>query len=164
TINEFLSLNLNLSFPGSDKNGMRPLAAIALLFLSFTGLQAQAVRLEGVVMSNGGEVLPFANLLVTPDSMVVPADASGRFAAKVLHGNKDVIVSYAGQVVERFALSLHRDTVVVLNVDEPLKALDEVAIQANRYSSEGLVQSMRTGTTVLTGSDLEAVPSIGGEA
>lgn len=164
TINEFLSLNLNLSFPGSDKNGMRPLAAIALLFLSFTGLQAQAVRLEGVVMSNGGEVLPFANLLVTPDSMVVPADASGRFAAKVLPGNKDVIVSYAGQVVERFALSLHRDTVVVLNVDEPLKALDEVAIQANRYSSEGLVQSMRTGTTVLTGSDLEAVPSIGGEA
>ena len=110
------------------------------------------------------EVLPFANIMVTPDSMIVAADSLGRFVIRLLPGPKDMVISYAGQAVLITSFSLHGDTAVVFDVQEQLRALDEVAIRANRYGSEGLVQSTRTGTTMLTGADLSAIPSIGGEA
>lgn len=143
---------------------MRPIAAITLLFLMLTGLRAQTVRLEGVVKGKEGEVLPYANILVAPDSTVAPADSLGYFSMRLLPGPKHIFVSYAGQLVLTTGLSIQNDTAAVFIVQDQLRALDEVAIEARRYGSEGLVQSMRTSTTKLTGSDLSAIPSIGGEA
>lgn len=143
---------------------MRYFAFPIAFFLALTCLQAQTVRLEGVVQDEEGEWLPFANVLVVPDSLVVPADTMGRFAITVLPGQKDITISYAGQPVLITTIPIHGDTLVIFNIQLQIRALDEVAIKANRYSSEGLVQSTRTGTTMLTSFDLNAIPSIGGEA
>lgn len=143
---------------------MRYWAFLLLFFSVLLCLQAQSVRLEGVVQDEDGELLPFANIMVVPDSVIVPADSLGRFAMELLPGPKEMVISYAGQPVLIASLSVHSDTAVVFNVHEQLRALDEVAIRANRYGSEGLVQSTRTGTTMLTGADLSVIPSIGGEA
>ena len=143
---------------------MRYFVFFTLIFFTFTGLKAQTVSLKGVVKGEEGEALPFANILVTPDSTIVPADSMGHFAMVLRPGPKHVLISYAGQSVLVAALFIQHDTAVTFTIDSPLRALDEVAIQGNRYGSEGLVQSMRTGTTMLTGSDLGAIPSIGGEA
>lgn len=42
--------------------------------------------------------------------------------------------------------------------------LEAVTVDADRYSSEGVSASSRTGTTILSAKDINAIPVVGGEA
>lgn len=68
------------------------------LFYIFLLLQsafsfAQHITVEGIVRDEDGEPLPYATVLVMPDSAVVATDASGRFRVSVGQGEKEVIIS-----------------------------------------------------------------------
>src|SRR5690606_26996273 len=107
--------------------------------------------------------LPYATVLVMPDSAVVATDASGRFRVSVGQGEKEVIISYTGFE------TLNRKVIIDGNplsfeLLPRVSQLREVTISANKYSAEDLVQSTRTGTTTLTQRDINAIPFLGGEA
>ena len=124
----------------------------------------QRIRLSGVVKDEAGETLSFANVLILPDSAIVPADASGEFLVQLLPGPKKVAIFYTGYKTLQQVLALRKDTLILFTLAAAVGELEELTINANRYSQEMLVQSTRTGTTTLTKEDVNAIPVLGGEA
>lgn len=135
-----------------------------LLFLCPLALYSQTVKLEGIVKDIDGERLPFANVLILPDSTIVPVDENGYFSKKVMPGAKNIRITYTGTEVFRSTLVLQNDTAITFSLSPQTAQLREVTITANRYSQEHLVQSSRSGTTILTKKDITAMPVLGGEA
>ena len=105
-----------------------------------------------------------ANILVLPDSLQASADAQGWFSIRTGTGRKDIVVSYTGYETLYSKIFLASDTIVTFMVFTSVSQLREVTVNANRYSSEDIVQSSRTGTTTLTEKDMNAIPVLGGEA
>ena len=136
-----------------------------LLFMLYaTFLSGQTVRLKGVVKDNQAERLPYATVLVLPDSAIVPTDFDGNFSIKLEKGSKTVVISYTGFDKLRQIVNLQSDTLVIFKLSPVVDQLQEVTITANRYSQQDLVQTTRTGTHTLTKRDIEAIPVLGGES
>lgn len=125
---------------------------------------AQQIVVSGFVRDTDGESLPLATVLMLPDSVATSADAAGRFRMTVRPGEKEVIISYTGYETLRRAIIVRRDSTMSFVLSSKVAQLREVTVSANRYSSEDLVQSSRTGTTTLTQKDINAIPVLGGEA
>lgn len=137
-----------------------------MLSLAFPSLlYGQEIRVKGTVQDSEGEVLPFANILVLPDSVIAPANGEGEFLLMLMPGKKNIVVSYAGYDVARFDFNSKKDTSVLLSVPwQSTHQLDEVTIKTLRYSQKMLLQSARTGTATITYKDINAIPVLGGEA
>lgn len=137
---------------------------LLLLLLGSPALYGQAVKLEGTVKDTDGETLPFATILILPDSIILPVDGTGSFYKKVLPGAKDILITYTGTEVLRSTFYLQNDTILSFTISPQAAQLREVTITASRYSQEHLVQSARSGTITLTQKDITAMPVLGGEA
>ena len=135
-----------------------------LLFLQAAAGYAQPVTITGVVRNSSGELLPLANILLLPDSTIGSADRDGTFSIRSRQGDKELVITYTGFEALRTAFSAERDTLIAFVMTASVAELREVTIHANRYSSEDLVQSTRTGTTTLTQRDINGIPVLGGEA
>lgn len=135
---------------------------VSLLFSP--GVLWAQVELRGEVKDESGEKLSFANVLLLPDSVIVPADYEGEFKINLTAGEKQVVISYTGFETIRSSLNLKTDTSVAFVLRQDIGQLEELTINANRYSQELLVQSTRVGTTTLTKEDVTAIPVLGGEA
>jgi hypothetical protein len=140
------------------------IALHVIIFFCPLMMLAQDVTLSGVVKNDDGELLPLASVLLLPDSLIASADAKGEFRLRVQSGKKRFIITYTGYERLTADVLASRDTLVVFMLSTRVAQLKEVTVNANRYSSEDLVQSTRTGTTTLTQKDLNAIPVLGGEA
>lgn len=125
---------------------------------------SQQVTLRGAVKNSARENLPLANVLLLPDSVIVSSDNDGRFSIRTQIGLKEVIVTYTGFESLRSRINLRADSTLTVVMLPDVAQLREVTINANRYSSEDIVQSTRTGTTTLTQRDINGIPVLGGEA
>lgn len=134
------------------------------LFIIPLAMVAQQTTLKGVVKNTDGENLPLANILILPDSVILSAGLEGKFAVKMNSGKKQVIITYTGFETLISTIFLQSDTTITFKVSTKVAQLKEVTVNANRYSSEDIVQSTRTGTTTLTQKDINAIPVLGGEA
>jgi hypothetical protein len=137
---------------------------ILWLFLYPSITLAQQVVLRGLVKEKNGESLPLATVLVLPDSILVSTGPDGKFAARFKSGTKRVVISYTGYQTLTTKLRVKRDTVFSFFLTPKIDQLKEVVVTAERYTSEDLMQSTRTGTTTLTAKDVNAIPVLGGEA
>lgn len=144
-----------------DLTGIKLAVGIILILLP-TLLNAQGLRLEGHVKEQDGGNLAFANVLILPDSIVVPADEHGEFSVKVLAGAKEVLISYTGYEMLRTQMDLTQDTTLIFSLLSRTAQLKEVSITAN--PNEDLFESTRTGTTTLSPKDIMGMPVLGGEA
>ena len=125
---------------------------------------AQTVTCRGVVKNGRGELLPLANIQFLPDNTITSTDGDGRFLVNTQKGPKRIIVSYTGFETLNSKILLQSDTVLNFVMFNNASQLKEVTIIANRYSSEDILQSTRTGTTTLTQKDIYGIPVLGGEA
>lgn len=120
--------------------------------------------MTGLVKNGTGQSLPLANVLLLPDSVIATANEDGRIVIGAQVGVKKIIITYTGFETLTRQFRLDRDTIITFIITEEVSHLREVTVNANRYSSEDLVQSTRTGTTTLTAKDLNSIPVLGGEA
>lgn len=148
----------------SSKIAQVKFSCLLVLLFNSTLLLAQQSTLEGVVRSSHGDLLPMASVLVSPDSLITTTDDEGRFRVSVRHGRKTITVSYTGYETFTTIVLLEVDTLVNITLTARVSQLREVTVNADRFSSEDLVQSTRTGTTTLTSEDINAIPVLGGEA
>src|SRR5688572_25429518 len=111
---------------------------VSLLFSP--GVLWAQVELRGEVKDESGEKLSFANVLLLPDSVIVPADYEGEFKINLTAGEKQVVISYTGFETIRSSLNLKTDTSVAFVLRQDIGQLEELTINANRYSQELLVQ------------------------
>ena len=135
-----------------------------LLLVSSSAVFAQNVVLRGVVKSTEGDRMPFANIMLLPDSIITTSDSEGAFSIATFQGDKQIVITYTGFETLITKVYLDYNTTIDLVVASKVSHLKEVTVDANRYSSEDLVQSTRTGTTTLTQKDINAIPVLGGEA
>lgn len=140
------------------------LLLISYVFLLPIAVAAQGVTVTGIVKDKSGQSLPLANVLLLPDSSVATADQNGHVEIRTESGAKKIIVTYTGFEALTRKLFVDSDTALTFTLAEQVAQLREITVNANRYSSEDLVQSTRTGTTTLTPKDLNAIPVLGGEA
>ena len=127
-------------------------------------LTAQQFLITGVVKNVSGELLPSANVVVSPDSLITASDTDGIFKVRTGKGSKHILISYTGYDPLTTLVELRSDTTMVFVVTASMTELSQVTVHGNRYSSEDIVQSTRTGTTTLTQEDINAIPVLGGEA
>jgi hypothetical protein len=127
-------------------------------------LCAQDVVLRGSVSERGEESLPLATVMVLPDSILGSSGEDGKFLLRFKPGIKEVVISYTGYQTLVMKLRIKRDTVLSFLLSPKIDQLKEVTVTADRYTSEDIMQSTRTGTTTLTGKDITAIPVLGGEA
>lgn len=136
-----------------------------LFFLLFPAiLFGQSVQLKGLVKDVDGKKLPHANVLILPDSTIVPSNLEGRFSTEVKAGLKRIKISYTGFERYQSTFLLQKDTTITFFLSPSIEQLEEVSVTANRYSQESLVSSSRTSTTTLSRKDITAIPALGGEA
>ena len=127
-------------------------------------LVGQSFTIAGNVVNKDNEVLPLATVLLLPDSMITSTNEEGLFWLRAREGSKQLIITYTGYVIFTQHLVLLKDTTTTVVMEMKVSQLKEVTVDANRYSSEDLVQSTQTGTTTLTQKDLNGIPVLGGEA
>ncbi len=137
---------------------------LLVLLLCPAVLFSQTVRLNGVVKDNHGETLPFAVVMVLPDSIIAPADIDGEFSAKVSKGFNNIIVSYTGYEKLNQLVQVRSDTTISFKLSPLIAHLQEVVIMANRYSQQDIIQTTRIGTQTISKKDIEFLPVLGGEA
>ncbi len=127
-------------------------------------LYGQKVQLSGTIKDINEEKLPFAHLLILPDSTVTVTDPEGAFSTKVDGGIKRFRILYTGyqELVREVVIS--KDTSFTFILAPLISRLNEVTITSRRYSSEHIVHSAGLGTAILTKKDLTAIPVWGGEA
>lgn len=137
---------------------------ILLLIFPISVLAQPAATLKGRVGEPNGEHLPFANVLLLPDSTLFSATAEGKFSVITKAGAKQIVVSFTGYQSVQLSLLIKNDTSISIILTPKIDQLKEVIIDADRYSHEDLVQSTRSGTHRLTQEDISAIPVLMGEA
>lgn len=147
----------------SKNRFVKPVWYVLLTFLSATAF-GQEVNMQGVVLDGEAEALPLATVLLLPDSALTTTDSAGKFGLRTTVGYKEIVVSYTGFETLRHRGVMSSDTFLTLALKTKVAELNELTVNATRYSSEDMVQSTRTGTTTLTQKDLNAIPVLGGEA
>lgn len=125
---------------------------------------AQEIVIRGEVTNQEKAALPLATVIVAPDSAIFTTDEKGRFKLIASYGIKRITISYTGYETLMETIDLSSDTTLSFSLKSRIAELEQVTVNADRYSSEDLVQSSRTGTTNLTQKDVNAIPMLGGEA
>ena len=120
--------------------------------------------MKASVTDSDGEVLPFACILVLPDSVSSITSENGTTTLEVSPGNKRFAVKYIGYEGVELEIFIRKDTSITFNLTPKPDLLNEVIITSRRYSQENLVSSASSGTVSLKRKDITALPAIGGEA
>ncbi len=127
-------------------------------------LQAQDINVTGVVQDDKGQPLPQAHVVVLPDSIFGLSDLEGEFRLKVPRGDKQIHVSYVGFEIFTRAIKFTRDTTLTVSLKSKASQLQEVVISSTRNPQQEIFEENQTSKHVLTQSDINAIPVLGGEA
>jgi hypothetical protein len=127
-------------------------------------VQAQQLSIKGVVRDNTGELLPFAHVIITPDSATAITDEKGKFSVKASRGLKLVLISYTGYHQLAIQFSLKGDTILNFSLTEKVDQLKEVVVRSQKYSQLDWIETTRSGTTTLTPKEITGLPVLGGES
>src|SRR5690606_672275 len=142
---------------------MRRILPVCFLFLCIPGI-AQEIRLKGHVATADGDVLPSAHILVAEDSTVLICDSNGNFVYRTAPAKLTLRISYTGYSVLQTVIDVRRDTSVVFSLTPDIGKLEEVVVTGQRFSQQEIFESTRTSATVITPTDINAIPALGGEA
>jgi hypothetical protein len=153
----------DLCFVNTELDGVKKLFAI-LIFLFPVVASGQTILIKGNVREVKGARLPYATVLLLPDSTSVLTREDGQFSCRTHAGIKTLIVSYTGFFPVTLNLRIRRDTTITIALAQKIGELKPVTITADKYSHEDIVQSTRSGTNTLTQKDVFAIPVLGGEA
>jgi outer membrane cobalamin receptor len=136
-----------------------------LFFLAIPALAfSQAVTLQGVIGDDGGDGLPQAHIFVLPDSIRAISSTDGKFIVSVSKGHKTIQVSYVGYALFSKRIIVNNDTSLSVSLRPKANQLEEVVISSTRNVQEEIFESNQTSKHVLTQSDINAIPVLGGEA
>jgi len=133
-----------------------------LLFIPLINF-GQLVSLRGAVSDSNKEGLPYAHILILPDSVVGLSDEKGNFSFRVNPAMLRVQVSYIGYKTHVDYLNVTSDTTIEIRLKISANQLQEVIVRSDRYQQE-LFNSTRASTQILDQKDLNAIPVLGGEA
>lgn len=136
---------------------------IRILFFLPVSVLGQTVSIQGTVSDTGAEKLPFAHIVILPDSVISLSDERGNFKLKIKPGTVTVQVSYTGYQTHNQSLRVRRDTTVSFVLSAVVNELEEIVVRSDRYQEE-LFKSSRSGTQIITQKDINAIPVLGGEA
>jgi hypothetical protein len=137
---------------------------LAFLFLILPFSARGQVQVSGFVKNELNEKLAFANILLLPDSTVLFTDSEGKFSKSFPASSKMFSISFIGYETLVQRLNIRRDTSVVFTLREKIGELKEVVVNSDRYIQEELLQSTRSGTTMLSPKDITGIPALMGEA
>ncbi len=140
---------------------MRKLIGIFLL-LPWAGF-AQTISINGLVKDSNSEKLPYAHVVILPDSIVSLSDVNGNFRMKVKPGLLTVQVSFTGYKTQIKSFTAKADTTVSFVLSPEISQLNEVVVRSDRYQEE-LFYSTRSGTQIISQKDINSIPVLGGEA
>lgn len=125
---------------------------------------SQTITINGTVRDREGELLPFASLLLLPDSISTSTDPKGKFSIRTKAGNKQLRLSYTGyKTIQSFFL-LTQDTIIRLMPEHQVAELDEATVSEKRYSQSDWIETTRSGTVTVSADEVNSIPMLGGEA
>ncbi len=133
------------------------------LFLSLVGY-GQTITINGTVKDKEGELLPFASILLLPDSIAAFTDSKGKFSIKTFTGSKDIKISYTGYKSIQSAFTVKRDTTIRFTPEHQIEELKEVTVTDKRYAQSDWIETTRSGTITISPDEVNAIPVLGGEA
>jgi hypothetical protein len=133
-----------------------------LWLLPLTGF-CQMITIRGTVKDTNAEKLPAAHIIILPDSLIVLSDENGNFKCNTKPGALTVQVSFTGYSTYVQSFSPKADTAISIVLVPSVNELGEIIVRSDRYREE-LFNSTRSGTQIISQSDINAIPVLGGEA
>jgi hypothetical protein len=129
-----------------------------------TILYGQDARVTGLVKDEQGEPLPQAHVIVFPDSIFGLTNTAGEFSIQASKGEKRIQVSFVGHEIFSRLVTLDGDTTITVALRSKANQLQEVTISSTRDPQQEIFHDNQTSKHVLTQSDINAIPVLGGEA
>jgi hypothetical protein len=142
---------------------VKPFLSLAIAVAPFL-LNAQQAEVKGTIHDVTGERLSFASVVILPDSLIASSDINGSYSIRIATGSKTLLVSYVGFEPLAFVKEIHHDTTINFIMTPKTDQLEEVVIAGDRFSNEDVVQSVSSGTNVITQKDVLQMPAFMGEA
>jgi hypothetical protein len=128
------------------------------------GALAQSVTLKGKVQGSDGTPLPSAYLQIAGSKEVTTSNDNGSFSRKVQAGQVSLSVSFTGYETFQKTFTIKRDTTIRITLQSKASELEEVVVTSGRFLEEGLFESVKTSTNILSKDEISAIPVLGGEA
>jgi len=135
---------------------------VIILFLPMA-VFSQTISIKGVVKDPDSDKLPYAHVVIFPDSIVSLSDENGNFRMNIKPGPLTIQVSFTGYKTQIKSFTARRDTSVLFLLAADISQLNEVVVRSDRYQEE-LFNSTRSGTQIITQKDINSIPVLGGEA
>lgn len=129
-----------------------------------TILYGQDATVKGIVKDEQGEPLPQAHVIVFPDSIFGLTNTAGEFSIQASKGEKRIQVSFVGHEIFSRIVNVDGDTAITVSLRSKASQLQEVTISSTRDPQQEIFQDNQTSKHVLTQSDINAIPVLGGEA
>lgn len=141
--------------------------AIALSLCLFWALsnQAQTVTISGYLTdASNGEALIYANIVVDDPRLGTSTNEYGYYALDVPAKQKlSVSFSHLGNVVEQIKIHLTSDSIINIKLAPENSTLAEVTVSAEQNAVVQQVQDTRMSTINVQVSQVQNLPSLGGE-
>ncbi len=141
---------------------MKLLTAILTFFA--LAAQGQEVRVKGVVTTSSEQQLASANVRFVGTKFAAATDKEGVFVFNVPRGTYELEISFTGYATLSRVLHVASDTLFRFEMTPHIEQLDEVVISTTRFKQSDQLQTTRMSSVTLTGSEINAIPVLGGEA
>lgn len=125
---------------------------------------AQEVRVTGTVISGSGQPLGAAHVTVEGEEGVKATDEQGTFQLSRKPGPVTFEILFTGYTSLRRSILVRRDTAIVFTLISKVEQLDEVVVTTARFRQSDQLQTTRMSSVTLSGSEINAIPVLGGEA
>lgn len=109
-----------------EKNILRSVCFMLLIFLSMPFLSAQELTVSGRITDKGGEAIIGASILVQGTTSGTITDFDGNFTVPNVASNAVLVVSYIGYKTQN--ISVNGKTIFNIVLEEDTETLDEVVV------------------------------------
>lgn len=144
---------------------MKKAIALSLsLFWAFSS-QSQTVTISGYLTdASNGEALIYANVVVDNPRLGTSTNEYGYYALDV-PANQELSLSFShlGNAVEQIEINLKSDTIINIKLTQESSTLAEVTVRAEQNAVVQQVQDTRMSSINVQVSQVQNLPSLGGE-
>lgn len=125
---------------------------------------AQQVQIKGAVTGASGQALVSANVSGEPGGHVAVSDNDGQFALSMKPGRITVTVSFTGLKRVKQTFHINSDTTLSFKLLQEIVQLEDVVVSSGRTWQSEQLKTTRMSSVTLTGTEINSIPVLGGEA
>jgi len=126
--------------------------------------RGQEAQVRGFVTGTADQPLASANVQVSGTRKAMATNERGEFSFQLVRGPVVLEISFTGYETIFRSLDIQGDTTIYIALTAKVEQLSEVVVTTARFRQSDQLQTTRMSSVTLTGSEINSIPVLGGEA